>query len=289
MNKIHLTIRCLFILVLITILSGCAAQTGQEQVDPTADKQPTEKLTFESDNQLQTIRSRGTLRVGVSLFVPWVMHSNQGELIGYEADVARKLAEDLGVQVEFIQTSWPSIIAGLLTEDYDIIISGLSLTPQRALLINFSQPYSHSSSVLIANKKLAGKLTKAAQFNTEKITIGVVQGSVSEEIASRKFPKAAQQSFDSESHTIAALLSGKIFAIISSTPKTGYLLNQHGREVFQPFRQPLSLHAEGFGIRKGDADFLNFLNTWIEYNTQNGWLAERHQYWFDTIDWADQL
>ncbi|MBW1634644.1 MAG: transporter substrate-binding domain-containing protein [Deltaproteobacteria bacterium] len=46
----------------------------------------------------------------------------------------------------------------LLKDEYDIIISGLSLTPQRALLINFSEPYSHSSSVLIANKKLAGRL-----------------------------------------------------------------------------------------------------------------------------------
>jgi polar amino acid transport system substrate-binding protein len=281
------------------VLSPCTAQTapqaGADESAAAVDAKTVEtaglpgKLIYSSSGQMETIRKRGTLRVGVSIFVPWVMHSNKGDLIGYEIDVARQLAEDLGVKVEFVQTSWAAIIAELLADKYDIIISGLSLTSERALLINFSEPYSHSASVLIANRKLVGKLTDKKQFNTKNITIGVVKGSTGEKILDREFPQADIKAYEFESQAVAALLSGKIQAMLSSTPRTGYLLSRHDKELFQPFAKPLAVYAEGFGIRKGDSDFLNFLNTWIRVNTQNGWLAERHHYWFDTIVWADQL
>ncbi len=289
MKNSFFTVNCLFMLLLFTVLAGCSTLTRQPDSNAGEDAEPAKKLVHSSSDQMQTIRARGTLRVGVSIFVPWVMHDNRGELIGYEVDVARKLAEDMGVKVAFVETSWPSIITDLLADKYDIIISGLSLTPQRALLINFSEPYSHSASVLIANRKLAGRMKNKKQFNNSKIKIGVVRDSVGEKLTDREFPKATLKTFDSESQAIAALLAGKIHAMISSTPKTGYLLKRHAKEVFQPFSEPLSVHAEGFGIRKGDADFLNYLNTWILHNTSNGWLPQHHHYWFDTIDWADKL
>jgi polar amino acid transport system substrate-binding protein len=275
--------------MLFAFIQGCATQTNQQNPTAEGTLAPEKQLIHSSSNQLQTIRARGTLRVGVSIFIPWFMHDNKGEVIGYEADVARQLAEDMGVQLDFVQTSWPSIITDLLADEYDIIISGLSLTPQRALMINFSNPYSHSSSVLIANRKLAGSLKATTQFNNNKVTIGIVKGSTSEQLLKQKLPKATLQPFESESQAISALLDGKLYAMLASTPRTGYLLNQHEKEVFQPFSTPFSTHAEGFGIRKGDADFLNFLNTWIQYNTQNGWLPERHHHWFETIDWTHQL
>jgi polar amino acid transport system substrate-binding protein len=268
------------------IMSGCATQAGKT---PGPTQQTAKKLNFKNPDQLQAIRARGTLRVGVSIFVPWVMHGKEGRLIGYEVDVARKLAEDIGVPPEFIETSWPSILTGLLAEDYDIIISGLSLTPQRALLINFSMPYNHSSSTLLANVHLAGTFHTAQRFNRKAITIGVVKNSVGEEPLRRQLPKAAVKTFDSEAQLIGDLLAGKLYAMVSSAPRTGYLLSRHKGVIFRPDVDPISKHAEGFGIRKGDPDILNFLNTWIQYNTQNGWLPAKHSYWFDTIDWADQL
>ena len=178
----------------------------------------------------------------------------------------------MGVTPKFIETSWPSILTGLLTDDYDIIISGLSLTPQRALLINFSEPYSYSVSTLLANRHLAANFRSKEQFNKKTITIGVVKDSVGEQPLRQQFPKATIKTFTSEPRLIDELLAGKIYAMVSSTPKTGYLLNSHKDVLFQPEIDQISRHAEGFGVRKGDADMLNFLNTWIQYNTQNNWL-----------------
>ena len=56
-----------------------------------------------------------------------------------------------------------------------------------------------------------------------------------------------------------------------------------------PFAEPFASGVSGFGVRKGDLDTLNFLNSWIATRQANGWLAQRRQYWFETREWADQV
>ncbi|MDT8273609.1 MAG: transporter substrate-binding domain-containing protein, partial [Desulfomonilia bacterium] len=74
---------------------------------------------------------QGVLRVGMSTFVPWAMKDKEGNLIGFEIDVAQRLARDMGVDVEFIPTKWSGIIPALLTGKFDIIIGGMGIRPER--------------------------------------------------------------------------------------------------------------------------------------------------------------
>jgi polar amino acid transport system substrate-binding protein len=271
------------------LLSGCATQMNAPDTNPSGSADKQESVPGVHKDTLQKIRARGTMRVGLSVFVPWAMHNQGNELIGYEVDVAQKLAKDIGVEVEFVETSWASIITGLLKEEYDIIISGLSLTPERALLINYSQPYGHSASTIIAHRRNAQRLSTPAALNNAQVTIGVVKGSANTQRLADRYPKATLVPFDSESHAMAALLEGKLHAMVASTPRIGYLLTRYSKILFQPVQVPIATYSEGFGIRKGDSDFLAFLNTWIECTERSGWLAERRHYWFDSIAWGDQL
>ena len=94
--------------------------------------------TAPSDTQAQ-IEQSGTLRVGMSTFAPWAMRDKQGALIGFEIDVARRLATDNGWQVEFVPTAWDGIIPSLLAKKYDVIIGGLTITPEREKSVRFTQ------------------------------------------------------------------------------------------------------------------------------------------------------
>lgn len=80
----------------------------------------------------------------MSTFAPWAMRDKQGALIGFEIDVARRLATDNGWQVEFVPTAWDGIIPSLLAKKYDVIIGGLTITPEREKSVRFTQAYSHS-------------------------------------------------------------------------------------------------------------------------------------------------
>jgi len=103
-----------------------------------------------------------------------------GEWIGFEIDVARRLAKDMGVTPEFVPTKWSGIIPSLLTGKYDIIIGGLGITPTRALKVNFSIPYDYSGMAIVANKSLT-KATTLSALNDKNIIISARMGTTAAE------------------------------------------------------------------------------------------------------------
>ena len=105
---------------------------------------------------LEQIKKRKTLRVGFSTFVPWAMRNSKGDFIGFEVDVAKKLAADNGWEIEHIPTAWDGIIPALIAGKFDVIIGGMSATPKRSQTVNFTIPYAYSTISMSANKKLAG-------------------------------------------------------------------------------------------------------------------------------------
>eukprot|EP00487_Bulimina_marginata_P010867 TRINITY_DN6064_c0_g1_i1.p1 TRINITY_DN6064_c0_g1~~TRINITY_DN6064_c0_g1_i1.p1 ORF type:complete len:107 (-),score=20.64 TRINITY_DN6064_c0_g1_i1:48-320(-) len=88
----------------------------------------------------------------MSTFVPWAMRNKQGDLVGFEIDVAKRLAEDSGWKVEFVPTAWDGIIPSLLSNKFDVIIGGMSITEARAKSVLFTEPYSHSGVQLAATR-----------------------------------------------------------------------------------------------------------------------------------------
>ncbi|MCG3862661.1 MULTISPECIES: transporter substrate-binding domain-containing protein [unclassified Photobacterium] len=238
---------------------------------------------------LEQIKERGTLRVGLSTFVPWAMRDKQGELIGFEVDVAKRVAKDAGVKVEFIPTAWDGIIPALLAGKFDVIIGGMSITPQRNLSVLFTTPYSHSGIQLAANKELAGDKLTIADYNKRSVTLAVRRGAVTVQAAKKYFPKAKLRQFDDEAQAFQEVLNGNAQAVLASTPKPEQMTLQYKDKLFLPFKERLSQGSEGFAIRQGDFNLLNFFNNWILLRTQDGWLQERYNYWFTTVDWQNQV
>ena len=83
------------------------------------------------------------------------MRDKNGELIGFEIDVAKQLAEDMGVGVDFVPTAWDGIIPALLAGKFDAIISGMSITSNRNLTVNFTHPYASTGYILMASSARA--------------------------------------------------------------------------------------------------------------------------------------
>lgn len=245
-----------------------------------ADQQPT---------ALDQIKERGTLRVGLSTFVPWAMRDKQGELIGFEVDVARRVAQDAGLKIEFIPTAWDGIIPALLAGKFDVIIGGLSITPQRNLNVLFTVPYAHSGVQLAASKESAADKTTIADYNKRSVTLAVRRGAVTVQTAKKYFPKAKLRQFDDESQAFQEVLNGNADAVLASSPKPEQMAIKYKDKLFIPFKENLNRGSEGFALRQGEFDLLNFFNNWIMLRTEDGWLQSRHDYWFKTLDWENQV
>ncbi|MGR3376654.1 transporter substrate-binding domain-containing protein [Salipiger abyssi] len=241
------------------------------------------------DSVIEQIKRAGVLKVGMSTFVPWAMRNTDGELIGFEIDVATKLAEDMGVEVEFVPTAWDGIIPALIAGKFDVIIGGMSITPQRNLTVNFTQPYARSSLGVMAHIGESEDIAWPEGYNSTDVTFACRRGGSPCEYLKETFPKATLRQFDDQNQVIQEVLNGNANAMVSSQPLPSFIIYDNPEVVFAPTDELIEASSEGFAVRKGDPDALNFFNNWILVRTQDGWLKERHDYWFGGRPWADQV
>lgn len=238
---------------------------------------------------LEQILKRGVLKVGFSTFVPWAMSDKKGEYIGFEIEVARRLAEDMGVKVEFVPTKWSGIIPALLTGEFDIIIGGMSIKPERNLKVNFSNPYYYTGMSMVANKEVAKGFSRIEDFNRPEVTVAVRIGTTAVAAAKKHLPKAQLRQFDEEAQALQEVLNGKAHAFVTEEPLPAHQASRNPDKLFVPVKEPFARSAIGLAVRKGDVDTLNFLNNWIRMIQDEGWLSERKQYWFETTEWEKLL
>lgn len=238
---------------------------------------------------VEQIVKRGTLRVGMDTFQPWAMKDKNGEFIGFEIDVARRLAEDMGVEVEFVPTAWSGIIPALLTGKFDVIIGGMGILPKRALKVNFTKPYDFSGMSIVAHKDKAAGFSSLEDFNKKEVQVAVKLGTSAVIAAKKYLPDATLRMFENETQTYQELRNGKVHAVVGSAPRPAYEALEYADTLFLPLQGTFTREPIGFALRKGDPDALAFFNSWITGVELEGWLQERHNYWFATRDWADQV
>ena len=241
-----------------------------------------------TESVIESIKEDGVITIGLSLFTPWSMRDLNGELIGFELDVGRKLAADMGVEVEFVPTAWDGIIPALVARKFDVIISGMSITAQRNLTVAFSAPYAFGEQTLLANTAMTEGFTKE-DYNNPDVILAVRRGTTSAVTIEKAFPNATLLQFDEQSAVTQEVLNGNAHALMTSEPVPSETVRRYPDTVNIPFEESFMSEGTAFAFRKGDPDAENFFNNWIGLNTRTGWLQERHNYWFTGDEWHDMV
>ena len=242
--------------------------------------------TTAAADALDEILERGTIRVGVAEFVPWTMKNDDGELSGFEIDVANKLASDMSVEAEFEVYVWEDIIPALQAGDIDIIAGGMAITPERALKVNFSRPLAESGVGLATNTRMTRNIETLEQLNSPEIVISTVTDTLAYSLAKTLFGNASINAFATKDQAEEAVLEGRAHAYLASMPEARFLTLQHSDIVDLPIGEPLIANSEALAIAKGEQELLNFLNAWVTARRSDKWLATTRDYWFGTLDWA---
>ncbi len=228
---------------------------------------------------------RGSLKVGLDIFVPWAMKDKKGNLVGFEVDVAKELAKDMGLEIELVPTKWDGIIPALLTGKFDVIIGGMGITPKRALQVNFSVPYEYSGMGIVAHKKKAPGFSSLEDFNKSDVEIAVKLGTTAEAAAKKMMPQAKLRRFQDEAQAYQELRNGNVHAVVGSAPRPAFEAAAYPETLYLPLEGTFTKEPIGFAVRKGDPDTLAFFNSWINLKWETGWLKERYNYWFRTKEW----
>ena len=227
---------------------------------------------------LQEVIKRGTLRVGVILsFPPFGSRNASGEPEGYDVDMAKEVANALGVQLEITDTTAADRIPNLQTGKVDLVIGNFTRTPERAKAINFTDPYIVAGEVLLVRK---GSGIKGISDLDGK-TVAVTKGSTNSDIIAKANPKAKVQAYDTTAAALLAVKQGQADATIEDSNFLTYQAKLDPTlEVTHDSLVPLEYNA--FGLRQGDVDWLNWLNQFIFKLNTSGKNKELYNKWFGT-------
>jgi polar amino acid transport system substrate-binding protein len=252
-------------------------------VDPQAGKRPLASDTVApvlrppAVDTLATVRQRGVLRVGVVQVPPMVMLDRGNAYVGFSVDVARRLANDLGVRIEFVETWWSEVIPNLIDGQSDVVITGLWLNVPRALVVNFTQPTASEGVYLVASRQRAANRRNLEAFNQPGVRIAVSSDPAQQSVAKARFPRATVVPVDDD--PLLVVSEGRAQAAVVATLSAEALVSSAGSRWFLPSSQALAQTSVGMAVRKGDPDFLAFLNTWLDIQRESGWLGERTRHW----------
>jgi polar amino acid transport system substrate-binding protein len=203
--------------------------------------------------------------------------------------VATRLAEDMGVKVEFIPTKWSGIIPALLTGKFDVIIGGMGILPSRNLKVNFTDPYDFTGMSIVASRKMAAGMSGIEAFNKPDVIIAARLGSTAVTATKKYLPNAEIRMFDDEAQAYQEVINGRVHAVVGSAPTPAFQAIKYPDRLFLPIEGTFTREPIGFAVRKGDVDTLNYFNNWIGYVAAEGWLKARKTYWFETKDWEPQI
>ncbi len=237
---------------------------------------------------IDKVMRKGTLRIGLSSFVPWAMQDKKGEWVGFEVDVAKQLAEDMGVKIEFVPTKWEGLIPSLLTGKFDLIIAGMTGTPQRALKINFTVPYDYAGMNVVVHKDFMAGVENYMDLDKKGNTIVSRVGTTGGTLAKETYKNAKVRLFPDEGPMVQELLNGKATALLATAPQPAQLAAKYPDTLVlldeNLVQQPICI-----GVPKGDPDTMAYLNNWIIYVRNNGFIKKKVDYWWKSLEWETLL
>ncbi|MFV0482269.1 MAG: transporter substrate-binding domain-containing protein [Campylobacteraceae bacterium] len=237
---------------------------------------------------LNSIINKKVLVVGLEPgYIPFEMKSKRGEIIGFDVDIAKEMANAMGVELKLVPTEWDGLIASLVTGKFDIIISGMTMFQERNLKVNFVKPYITVGQTLIAQKKHAGKTWK--DLDKPEFTI-VTKLGVSGEVAARKlFKNAKIKTFGTEAESVQEVINGNADAYIFDKPFNDMFMAQKGKGLVIHLTEELTYEPLGWAIKKGDPDFENWLVNFLNQIKHDGTYDRIYNKWFVDDKWLSQI
>lgn len=220
------------------------------------------------DSGDEPIKSAGVLRVGTEgVYAPFSYHDESGQLVGYDVDVARAVAERIGVPVEFVETPWDSMFAALEAGRFDVVANEVTINPERQAKYDLSQPYSVGEGVIV---------TRADDNSIT--TLDDLAGKVAAENATSNWSEVARragarvEAVEGFTQAITLLTQGRVDAVVNDSIAVYAYLAETGDTAVKIAGEVGAKSEQGFAARK-DSGLLPELNQALDDLRADGTLA----------------
>ncbi|MBQ6474297.1 MAG: transporter substrate-binding domain-containing protein [Victivallales bacterium] len=225
---------------------------------------------------LQAIQSRGVLRVGATGDYQPMSYRNPatGLYEGFDAALAEGLARDLGVRLEYVHTSWPTLMQDTLDCKFDLALCGITITSARKRKALMSDGYLENGKTVLCRAEDAGKYLSLAAIDHPEVRVMENPGGLNEKFARRHLPHATIIIHPVNEEIPGLLASGKADVMITEIMEAAFYAARDTRLAAPLLKAPFTNGQLGALLPPGNESLLKYVNAFIRRERQNGRLNE---------------
>lgn len=248
--------KILALVLLVLALAGCTAALAAGKLD--------------------TIAQRGTLLVGTTGdYKPMsYLDKKTGTYEGFDTEAATMLAEALGVKVQFVPTTWSNLTKDTMAGKFDVAMCGITRTFAREKVMDMSKGYLLFGKTILVRKSDAGKYKNLESLNKKEVRVMVNPGGTNEKFAKANLPQATLLVHQQNAEIPGLVAEGKADVMITETMEARRYVRDNKKLAAPLVENPFTKNNFGILMAKGDQDFLNFVNMWMEEVQMNGTMAK---------------
>ncbi|NIO15590.1 MAG: transporter substrate-binding domain-containing protein [Deltaproteobacteria bacterium] len=261
----------------VAILGGCAHTTsgvGKTSVSPVLDR----------------ILDREELVVGMAGNMPPLnMTTKEGEIIGLEPELARYMAAGMGVGLRIETMPFAELLPALLEEKIDMILSGMTITPERNLGVAFVGPYYVTGKAFLTKIETIASAEEPSEVDTPDITLVALAGSTSEYFAEDAIPRAKLVTAESYDEAVKMVMQGKADAMIADYEICAVSVLRYPEQGFVSIFTRLTYEPIGIALPAGDPHLINWLENFLGNLDGSGRLEVLAESWLEDGSWLERL
>lgn len=262
---------------LLLFLGGCA-QTNSNTTNASASP------------VIDRILQRGELVVGMAGSMPPLnMTTKEGELIGYEVDLARAMAAAMGVRAKLEVIPFAELLPALQSGKIDLILSNMTITPGRNLKVAFVGPYFTSGKAFMTKIKTIAMAGKAADIDAKKTKLVALKGSTSQAFVEKYIPDATLVTAKDYDEAVEMVLQDKVQAMVADYPICVVSVFRYPNQGLLSVLTTLTYEPIGVGVPAGDALLVNWVENFMGIAEQTGLLEALKEKWLLRADWLHRL
>ncbi len=221
------------------------------------------------------------LRVGIAPIYPPLAFKKDGQLRGIEVDFANRLGKELGTTVKFVEVAWEDLIPALQERRVDVIMSGMSVTPERQKSVSFVDPYLRVGQMALVRRADYDRLRKSGAMDEPTSRVGFLSGTTSEAYAREHLKRAALQGFEAVDPAVQALRKKEIDFFVADAPIVWKVRGglESGEHELKGLYTPLTDEHLAWAVRQDDTALRDRLNAVIARWQKNGTIEAVESRW----------
>ena len=220
---------------------------------------------------------------------PFSMTTRDGQLIGFDIDLARIMADSMGVRLRIETMPFAELLPALEAGRADMVLSGLTITPGRNTRVAFVGPYFISGKSVLTKLDTIAGIEDASEINMPGMTLTALAGSTSQEFIAAVMPEATFVPAKDYDEAVDMVLKDTVKALIADYPICIISIFRHPGNGLISMIRPLSFEPLGIALPKGDALFINWVENFLSTYQGTGKLDALKETWFGDASWVDQL